>query len=290
MFLGICLMFDGRAADAIPKYEQTIRLDPRNAFINTRYRNIGYALLFLNRYDEAVGWFQKAMAASSATSLQSLGRMRAAIAAAQALAGRNEEARLSAADAVRLWPTLTARSYYDYKITNPVNAAQVSRMRDGLRLAGIRDHADEDADTGVPADEVLHTNYEAPTPSSVPGARIIRTPDLAALIEQRKPLVIDTNPWGGSIPDAVGLWGAGIGGDLSDEFQARLGRKIQQLTGGDRTVPVVAMGGNAERFQGRNLALRLVALGYADVYWYRGGREAWEVAGLPVTELVLQDW
>ena len=251
---------------------------------------IGYALLFLNRYDEAVGWFQKALAASSTASPQSLGRMRAAIAAAQALAGRNEEARLSAADAVRLWPTLTARSYYITRSQIPLNAAQVSRMRDGLRLAGIRDHADEDADTGVPADEVLHTNYEAPTPSSVPGARIIRTADLAALIEQRKPLVIDTNPWGGSIPDAVGLWGAGIGGDLFDEFQARLGRKIQQLTGGDRTVPVVAMGSNAERFQGRNLALRLVALGYADVYWYRGGREAWEVAGLPVTELMTQDW
>jgi adenylate cyclase len=65
---------------------------------------------------------------------------------------------------------------------------------------------------------------------------------------------------------------------------------MQQLTGGDRTVPVVAMGWNAERFQGRNLALRLVALGYANVYWYRGGREAWEVAGLPVTELMTQDW
>jgi hypothetical protein len=29
------------------------------------------------------------------------------------------------------------------------------------------------------------------------------------------------------------------------------------------------------------LALRLVALGYTNVNWYRGGREAWEVAGLP---------
>ncbi len=52
-------------------------------------------------------------------------------------------------------------------------------------------------------------------------------------------------------------------------------------------MPVVAMGWNAERYQGRNLALRLVALGYTEVYWYRGGREAWEVAGLPETELVV---
>ena len=34
-------------------------------------------------------------------------------------------------------------------------------MRDGLRLAGIRDHADEDADFGVASDDVLHTDYEA---------------------------------------------------------------------------------------------------------------------------------
>jgi hypothetical protein len=290
MFLGICLMFDGRAADAIPEYEQTIRLDPRNAQIFIRYFLMGYALLFLDRYDEAVVWFQKSLAANPSDSPRQRGNMRAAIAAAQALAGRNEDARASAAEAVRLWPTLTAQSYYNYKITNPLNAAQVSRMRDGLRVAGIRDHVDEDADAGLPADDVLHADYEAPTPIAVPGARTIRTPDLAALIERRKPLVIDTNPWGGSVPDAVGLWGAGIGGDLFDEFQTRLGRKIQQLTGGDRTVPVVAMGRNAERFQGRNLALRLVALGYANVYWYRGGREAWEVAGLPVTELVTQDW
>ena len=103
-------------------------------------------------------------------------------------------------------------------------------MRDGLRLAGIRDHADEDADFGVASDDVLHTDYEAPTPTTVPGVQTIRTPDLAELMEQRKPLVLDTVTWGRSIPGAVGLWGAGIGGSVSDEYQDRLGRKMQQLT------------------------------------------------------------
>ena len=76
-----------------------------------------------------------------------------------------------------------------------------------------------------PPDDVLHTNYEAPTPISAPGAWAIRTPDLAALVEQRKPLVLDTNPWGRSIPGAVGLRGAGIGGGMADEFQDRLRQK-----------------------------------------------------------------
>jgi rhodanese-related sulfurtransferase len=33
-----------------------------------------------------------------------------------------------------------------------------------------------------------------------------------------------------------------------------------------------------------------VALGYTTVYWYRGGHEAWEAAGLPETEVDLQHW
>jgi adenylate cyclase len=88
-----------------------------------------------------------------------------------------------AVEASGLWPTITVRSYFRiFNVTNPVLAEQVSRMRDGLRLAGIRDHADEDADLGVPSDDVLHTNYESPTPIIVPGARTIHTLELAALV------------------------------------------------------------------------------------------------------------
>jgi len=113
---------------------------------------------------------------------------------------------------------------------------------------------------------------------------------LVNLIARRKPLVLESVYWGRSIPSAIGLWGVGIGGSTSDQFQQRLTRKMQQLTGGDKAAPVVAVGFNSERYQGRNLALRLVALGYTNVYWYRGGREAWEVAGLPESDVAMQDW
>jgi Tfp pilus assembly protein PilF len=289
--LGICLARNGRSADAIPKIEQAIRLDPRHPSIFNRYAAMGYVLELLARYDEAILWFHRSLAANPNASAQYRGNIRAAIAAGQALAGRTVEARLSAVEARELWPPLTVRGFFRiFNVTNPVLVEQVSRMRDGLRLAGVRDHADEGLDQGVPPDDVLHTNYVATTPISVPGARTIRTLDLAALVEQRRPLVLDTSPWGRSIPGAVGLWGAGVGGSVSDEFQNRLRQKMQQLTRGDRSVPVVTMSWNAERFQGRNLALRLVALGYTEVHWYRGGSEAWAVAGLPAAELVVQDW
>jgi len=289
--LGICLMRDGRAAEAIPAFEQSIAVNPHNPRLHGRYRLIGYAFLFLKRYDDAILWFQKTLAANPADSAQNRANIRAAIAAAQALAGHTEEARASAAEATQLWPPLTARDYFEYNITNPVALGQINHMRDGLRLAGIRDHADEDAESGVVSDDALHTNYEAPTPTAAPGARTVRTSDLAALVAQRRPLLLDVGrPWGRSIPGAVALWGAGVGGSTADEYQDRLGKKVQQLTHGDRSIPVVTVGWNAERYQGRNLALRLVALGYNEVYWYRGGRESWEVAGLPQAELVVQDW
>jgi adenylate cyclase len=289
-WLGICFMFDGRAAEAIPEIEQSIRLNPRNSYVWNRYRLIGYCLLFLNRYQEAILWLRRSIAAVPNDNARRTGVALAAIAAAQALAGQIAEARSSAVEAARLWPTITTRSY-PYKVTNPFNTEQTSHMRSGLGRAGIRDHADENADSGIASDNVLHSDYEAPTPTSVPGAQTIKTAELNALIEQRKPLLLDVSlPWGPSIPGAVGLWGAGIGGSTSDQFQDRLGRKMVQLTNRDHSVPVVTVGWNAERFQGRNLALRLVALGYTEVYWYRGGREAWEVASLPETAVDTQDW
>jgi TolB-like protein len=284
----ICLTRMGRPADALPEIEQAIRIAPRNPNIGARYRAMGYPLLFLRRYDEAVVWFERSLAANPGDSARSRSDTYAAIAAAQALAGHTEQARLNANEATRLQPTITVRSYLAY-LKNSAAVAQLSLMRDGMRLAGIRDHSDEDADAGVPADGALHTNYEAPTPTAAPGVQTIRTPEVSKLLE-RKPLVIDTINWGRSIPGAIGLWGAGIGGSLSDEYQGRLGKKMQQLTQGERTLPVLTIGFNSERYQSRNLALRLVALGYTNVYWYRGGREAWEVAGLPEAELVTQDW
>jgi hypothetical protein len=87
--------------------------------------------------------------------------------------------------------------------------------------------------------------------------------------------------WGRSTPGAVGLKHAGARGSLSGSGQDRLRRKMADLTRGDLSKPIVAVGWNSERFDGRNLALRLVGMRYTNVHWYRGGREAWEAAGLP---------
>ena len=142
------------------------------------------------------------------------------------------------------------------------------------------------------SDDLLHGTLEGRTPTTVPGATTVRTDELVKLLADRNPLVIDTmwHSWYLSLPGAIGLNNSDVGGDLHDPTQKRLERKMHELTGGDLTRPLVAVGFNSENFGGRNLALRLLALGYTNVFWYRGGREAWEVAGLPETEVRPADW
>jgi TolB-like protein/DNA-binding winged helix-turn-helix (wHTH) protein/Tfp pilus assembly protein PilF len=289
-WLGMCLMREGHLEEAVQQFEQAIRTNPRTPQIDTRYRLMGAALLYLGRHEEAVAWFHRALAANPSLHGQIRGALYAAIAAAQALSGDLDAAQLSAAQAMRLWPPLTARGFVLFETTSQATIAQSARIHEALRAAGMRDHADEDADAGLTADDVLHQDYEALTPVGAPGTQTIRTPDVAALLEKGRPLVLDTVCRGESIPGTVGLWGSGIGGSLDDAYQHRLSRKMEQLTGGNRDASIVTMAWNAERYQGRNLALRLVALGYTEVYWYRGGREAWMSADLPTAEVTLQDW
>jgi rhodanese-related sulfurtransferase len=184
------------------------------------------------------------------------------------------------------------RSLYPEELCSPVYAQQLRNYQAGLRLAGLRDHADEDTEFNVPPDALLHSEIAGQTPSEAPGVKTIRTAELVGFLPEAQPLVIDTvsNSWGKSIPGAIGLKFSDLGGSFVDGAQDRLRRKMTGLTGGDVQKPIVAVGWNSERFDGRNLSLRLAALGYTRVYWYRGGREAWEVAELPETELAVQEW
>ena len=120
------------------------------------------------------------------------------------------------------------------------------------------------------------------TPLTVPGATTIRTPELAAFRRGGAPIIIDASFGNRTLVGTVIVSEAGIGGTLQVSVEDRLRPLMARLSGGDLSRPIVTLGQNAERWAGYNLALRLIALGYRQVYRYRGGREAWEVAGLPM--------
>ncbi|HEY7577909.1 MAG TPA: tetratricopeptide repeat protein [Acetobacteraceae bacterium] len=290
--IGWSLIYSGRFAEAVPMLETAVRHDPRNPFNYTRYEGLGIALGAQGKYDESIVWTERALAAAPAGYTRLRAQYNLRIAAASALLGRLEEAHRAVAEADRMWPYDTVRIHFPTDPSSRWWLRVTEQYQMALRLAGHRDHAEEDADFGVPTDVSLRDDYAGLTPTTVPGATTIRTTELARLLDERKPIVIDPLLyfWGPSIPGAIGLKNAGRGGTTSDAVQERLRKKMQALTSGDLGRPIVAVGWNSERFDGRNLALRLVALGYTNVYWYRGGREAWEVAGLPETQVDVQDW
>jgi hypothetical protein len=250
------------------------------------------ALLMLGRDEEAIVWSRRALAANPTVFPMRRAQHHIRMVAAHARLGQQDAARRALAEANRIWPYDTVRSHWPDEPGNTASVAQMERYQEALRLAGHRDHADENADFAVPSDDRLQADLAGRTPSAVPGAATIRTAELNRLVVTHKPVVIDPlmYSWGRSVPGAVGLKRAGWGSSYTDTAQDRLRRKMQELTNGDMSRPVVALSFNAECFDGRNLALRLVALGYTNVHWYRGGREAWEVAGLPETPVDVQDW
>jgi adenylate cyclase len=295
--LGVSLMAKGRAGEAITHLRRSIRLDPLTPNHRFTCNFICQALMMLGHDVEAVGWQQQALAATASDTAQWRAQCYLFMASAYGLLGQSSEARHALAEANRLWPYSTVRSFRPIHpdpggLPDPAILIHMRRIQEGLRLAGLRDHADEAADFGLPETGELRADLTGQTPTSVPGATTIRTGELAGLITRQTPILIDValGSWGRSMPGAVGLQGTGIGIRFSDVRQTRFSNKIQDLTSGDRAAPIVVFGANSERFTGYNLALRLVALGYTQVHWYRGGFEAWQVNGLPEDDVELQDW
>ena len=288
--LAVCKTRKGHAEEELSLQAQADELNPRSPFKFSRYRHMGFAALMLGRDQDAIGYLERSLAINPQAS--ALAWTYCMLAATHARLGHVDEAKRWLAQSVRLWPYITVRGVYPEELGSPVYAQQLRNYQAGLRLAGLRDHADQDTEFDVPTDALLRSEIAGQTPSEAPGVKTIRTTELVGLLPEAQPLVIDTvsNSWGKSLPGAIGLKFSGLGGSFTDGAQDRLRRKLAELTGGDVHKPIVAVGWNSERFDGRNLALRLAALGYTRVHWYRGGREAWEVAELPETELAVQEW
>lgn len=137
----------------------------------------------------------------------------------------------------------------------------------------------------APTNAIRTTNFEAPTPNAIDGATTITTPQLRAMmVSPSPPILIDV--LGGqptsSLPGARWIPEAGRGTNLNDSTQKRMEAGLAALTGGDKAKPIVFFCLSRTCWLSHNAAARAVALGYSKVLWYRGGRNAWTAAGLPL--------
>lgn len=150
--------------------------------------------------------------------------------------------------------------------------------------------ADEDKDWGVAASSQLRLQpYHAPTPKDIPGAQVVSTGQLLAMLTSADPpLLIDVLSGEGHLTLAGAKWiaGAGRGSNFLDPVQSLLAQLLGQLTGGNKAKPVVFFCANAQCWLSYNAALRAAVAGFSKVFWYRGGIDSWVEAGLPTAKTV----
>ncbi|MBN8481850.1 MAG: hypothetical protein J0L88_09710 [Xanthomonadales bacterium] len=138
-------------------------------------------------------------------------------------------------------------------------------------------------DYGVPPQQQLQANFHGPTPTRIPGGEVITTDRVIGLVQQNlqgrnAALIFHVLGPGPRLPGAENAGPAAQAGSFNDATQQEFGRYLQQVTGGDKARPMVFYCQSTQCWMSYNAALRAIAMGYARVYWYRGGIEAWQQA------------
>jgi len=291
--LGVTDKLAGKYDDAARNLAKAISLNPLNPYIKNFYWNMAYCMIFAGHDRDGLVWADRALAAQGDLASFKYRALLTARAVAHYRTGDLAAAKRLVAELNERYPFDTWRGHSPADPDSKTDREQTQSVRDALKAAGSRDHLDPGADFGASPQDVLYQSGEGKTPTAAPGVTTVNTDALAAMLEQDKPLIVDTmdSSWYRSVPGAVGLdFGGNAHGTFGDEIEKRLARKLHDLTGGEMARPIVAMAFNVARFDGYDLALRMRHAGYTNVYWYRGGREAWEVAGKPEDVVRPADW
>lgn len=142
----------------------------------------------------------------------------------------------------------------------------------------------ETRDFGVPPQSSLRQGqFHGPTPVAIPGAYLVTTESLVdAMTGGMQMVLIDVLGADYSIPGAYSAQGLAAPGTYQDRTQQQAAAWLRQITGGTRDLPIVLFCSDPMCWLSYNAALRTVNAGYTNVYWYRGGLQAWQMAGLPL--------
>jgi PQQ-dependent catabolism-associated CXXCW motif protein len=143
------------------------------------------------------------------------------------------------------------------------------------------------------------SNYRAPTPATLKGARVLTSEQAHELWRKNAAAFIDVLPavprpakldpkavWRDKprldIPGSVWLPDTGYG-ELAPITESYFETGLQKATRGDVTAPLVFYC-LRDCWMSWNAARRAVALGYRDVGWYAEGTDGWASAGYPLED------
>jgi rhodanese-related sulfurtransferase len=142
--------------------------------------------------------------------------------------------------------------------------------------------ADENKDWAVPPRSTAKgPPYTADTPLVAPGVKTIMTSELKSKIRENPKLrVIDVLGEKQMLPGALSMAGVGIG-TLNGALAGKFGKVLSTLSSNDKALPLVFYCHHSRCWWSYNASLHALAAGYTNVYWYRGGIDAWTASGAP---------
>ncbi|GJD29174.1 hypothetical protein PMNALOAF_0406 [Methylobacterium adhaesivum] len=151
--------------------------------------------------------------------------------------------------------------------------------------------APADSPVNVPEPDGFHTGpQQGYTPPTLKGAVVLDIDGLHRVVAEARPVLIDValadrrpagmapdKPWlpaHRSIPGAVWMPNAGAA-PLDPAHEALFLARVADLTGGDRTKPIVTFC-HPDCWGSWNAGKRLVQAGYTAVHWFPAGIEGWQ--------------
>jgi TolB-like protein/Tfp pilus assembly protein PilF len=134
--LGMALAVAGRSDEAMSSLEKAMRLSPQDPWMGFYLVSAGWAQFAAERYEDAVGWSERALQSSPGDRDIATFAHRM-LAASYAQLGRLDEAREALAEELRLEPDLTLEKV---RSQNPTTDPDfLERWLDGLRKAGLKE-------------------------------------------------------------------------------------------------------------------------------------------------------
>jgi TolB-like protein/DNA-binding winged helix-turn-helix (wHTH) protein/Tfp pilus assembly protein PilF len=272
--------------EMIDDFQHMLRIDPVNPGNPRRLYGIGAGYLMLGKPAEALDWFNKAGAGlsddkASETPLGWQEWRRIYMIAATRLMGDSDRA-------AALYDDYRTRFLHRTVWQLSVYATHALSLLSGhmaylraLSAAGMPMFAEEDEDFGVKPPIATPTGNDFdPTPLVITGARRIDTSELHTMLSaDPRPIVIDVGLGAAVIPGAIWVWAQGLQGDV-DHSLAEVNTDGRAWP----SRPIVVMGDGPFGWRSYSTSLHLVAKGFSNVLWYRGGEQSWVAAGFPARD------
>ena len=134
-YIGFGKIYVGHAEETEAHIVEALRLSPHDTMAYNWMSYAGIAKNYLGLYEQAIPWFRRAIEAN-----RNFPHPHFVLGVALALLGRLDEARSSVKAGLALNPTFTiarARAAWSAMSDDPTHLAQLQRLLDGMRKAGV---------------------------------------------------------------------------------------------------------------------------------------------------------